>query len=85
MTNTKLLNDKITKSGLKRNFIAEKLGLSYYGLKLKIDNENEFKASEISALCDLLNIKTVEEKESIFFTNKVDYKSTKVKKGAKDE
>lgn len=67
MTNTKLLNDKIIESGLKKNFIAEKLGLSYYGFKLKIDNENEFKASEISILCDLLNIKTSSEKESIFF------------------
>lgn len=56
-------------SGLKKNFIAEQLGLTSYGLKLKTDNVNEFKASEISALCDLLNIKTAKEKESIFFAD----------------
>lgn len=69
MTNTDLLNKKIMESGLKKNFIAEQLGLTSYGLKLKTDNVNEFKASEISALCDLLNIKTAKEKESIFFAD----------------
>ena len=38
MTNTKLLNEKIVESGLKRKFIAEKLGLSTYGLQRKIEN-----------------------------------------------
>lgn len=69
MTNTKLLNEKIAESGLKRKFIAEKLGLSTYGLQRKIENVTEFKASEISALCDVLDIKTVTEKEKIFFAN----------------
>jgi hypothetical protein len=69
MTNTKLLNEKIVESGLKRKFIAEKLGLSTYGLQRKIENVTEFKASEISALCDVLDIKTVTEKEKIFFAN----------------
>lgn len=69
MTNTKLLNEKIVESGLKRKFIAEKLGLSTYGLQRKIENISEFKASEISALCDILDIKTVTEKEKIFFAN----------------
>lgn len=69
MTNTKLLNEKIVESGLKRKFIAEKLGLSTYGLQRKIENISEFKASEISALCDVLDIKTVTEKEKIFFAN----------------
>lgn len=69
MTNTKLLNEKIAESGLKRKFIAEKLGLSTYGLQRKIENVTEFKASEISALCDVLDIKTATEKEKIFFAN----------------
>ena len=69
MTNTKLLNEKIAESGLKKKFIADKLGLSTYGLQRKIENVTEFKASEISALCDVLDIKTVTEKEKIFFAN----------------
>ena len=69
MTNTKLLNEKIAESGLKRKFIAEKLGLSTYGLQRKIENVTEFKSSEISALCDVLDIKNATEKEKIFFAN----------------
>ena len=67
MTNTELLNQKIEMSGYKRSFIAKQLGLSAYGLAKKIQNETEFKASEINALCVLLNIVSPEEKEAIFF------------------
>lgn len=67
MTDTELLMRKIDESGLKRSFIAKKLGLSPYGLSKKINNENEFKGSEIKLLCRLLNIKTLTEKEAIFF------------------
>lgn len=67
MTNTELLNQKIELSGYKRSFIAKQLGLSAYGLAKKIQNETEFKASEINALCILLNIVCPEEKEAIFF------------------
>lgn len=72
MTNTTLLEEYIKKSGLKKNYIAKKLKLSPYGLTKKIRNENEFKTSEIHVLCELLNIKTLEKKESIFFAKKVD-------------
>lgn len=67
MTNTELLNEKIEMSGYKRSYIAKVLGLSAYGLAKKIQNETEFKASEINALCGLLNIVKPEEKEAIFF------------------
>ena len=67
MTNTTLLNERIEKSGYKRSYIAKALGLSAYGLAKKIQNESEFKASEINALCGLLKIESPEEKEAIFF------------------
>lgn len=67
MTNTKLLNEHIEKSGYKKSYIAKVLGLSAYGLAKKIQNETEFKASEINALCGLLGIVKPEEKEAIFF------------------
>ena len=67
MTNTELLNEKIEMSGYKRSYLAKQLGLSAYGLAKKIQNETEFKASEINALCVLLNIVSPEEKEAIFF------------------
>lgn len=70
MTNTQLLVAAIEKSGYKRSYIAKAIGLkSAYSLALKIDNRNEFKASEINALCELLNISTLEERHAIFFAN----------------
>ena len=54
MTDSAALRDIIGKTGLKYRFIAEQLNLSPYGLAKKIDNKNEFKASEIVTLSDLL-------------------------------
>ena len=67
MTNTKLLIQFINNSGLKKGKIAETLGISLFTLKRKIKNETEFKQSEIQKLCELLNINTAAEKESVFF------------------
>lgn len=68
MTNTELLEEKINKSGYKKSHIAKTIGLkSTLGLAKKIRNENEFKASEIDALCVLLKIDTLEERDLIFF------------------
>lgn len=70
MTNTELLEQKIDASGYKKSYIAKAIGLkSTFGLSKKIRNETEFKATEINALCELLNIDTLEEKELIFFAN----------------
>lgn len=67
MTNTKLLEEVIEKSGYKKSYIAKKIGLSAFGLANKINNVTEFKTSEINGLCELLNIHDLEEKEKIFF------------------
>lgn len=72
MTNTELLRQKINEHGLKQGFVAEKLGITSYGLAKKINNDSEFKASEIQILCDLLNITSLREKEAIFFNVEVD-------------
>ena len=66
MTNTELLEKRIAESGYKKSFIASKIGKSTYALSLKINNKNEFKASEITILCDLLGIED-QERMSIFF------------------
>ena len=72
MTNTKALREKIAERGLKLKFVAEKVGLSYQGFQNKIENKSDFTTTEISTLCELLNITSLKEKESIFFANKVD-------------
>lgn len=68
MTNTELLKDKIHESGLKYGYIADKLGISRTSLYLKVNGNKEFNQREISILCELLQIKSLEEKELIFFT-----------------
>lgn len=72
MTNTDILKGLIRKKGLKLKFVAEYLGLSNYGFQLKVENKKEFKTSEVSALCDLLEINSLEDKENIFFCRMVD-------------
>ena len=66
MTNTNLLRSKIDESGYKLQFLAEKCGLTYFGFMKKVNNETEFKASEIKTLKKLLNL-TNEEANKIFF------------------
>nr|WP_293994495.1 toxin-antitoxin system, antitoxin component, Xre family protein [uncultured Fusobacterium sp.] len=66
MINTKLLKRKIDESGYRFSWIAKQLNLSPYGLRKKVDGENEFKVSEVSKICKLLNISD-EERENIFF------------------
>lgn len=52
-------------------YVAEYLGLSPYGFQLKVENKQEFKTSEVAALCDLLEIESLDEKENIFFAKKM--------------
>lgn len=71
MTNTVALKELIRKKGLKVKYVAEYLGLSAYGFQLKVENKQEFKTSEVSALCELLEINSLIEKEEIFFNKKM--------------
>lgn len=66
MTNTKLLRDKIDSSGLKIGYIAEQINLTYQGFLNKLNNETEFKASEIKMLQSILGL-TNKERDAIFF------------------
>ena len=67
MTNTTLLRQKIDESGYKLQFLAEKCGLTYFGFMKKVNNETEFKASEVMILKELLHL-TDDEVMEIFFT-----------------
>lgn len=71
MINTKMLRDKINDAGYKLQFVAEKCGLTYFGFMKKVNNETEFKASEIMILKVLLNL-TDKEVNQIFFALEVD-------------
>lgn len=67
MTDTVLLEQKISESGLKKIHISSLIGLSPYGLAKKITNETEFKTSEVNKLCEILGIYDLAEKDRIFF------------------
>ncbi len=72
MTDGTALRQLIADKGIKLKFIAEKLGISPYGLTLKLDGKNEFKAREIATMCEILNITSLKEKERIFFAQTVE-------------
>lgn len=66
MTNTALLEQYIKASGYKKSYIAMQLGITPYALAMKINNESEFKASEMTTIGKLLNIDAA-TRDAIFF------------------
>lgn len=54
MTDTVRLRKTVEDSGLKKSFIAEKLGITYQGYYKKESGQSEFTASEIAILQRLL-------------------------------
>lgn len=75
MTNSDKLSDEITDSGITITAIARKIGITREGFYKKLNNETEFKASEISALQKILNLSN-EKRDEIFFAKDVELKST---------
>lgn len=71
MTNTKKLRALILERGLIQEQVAAHLGITTASLNYKINNKREFKASEIHALIELLEIKD-EDVNGIFFALDVD-------------
>lgn len=72
MTNTTELNRLIHESGLTKSYISDKLGISLYSFQQKRENKSQFTAEQIKILCNLLDIRSLKEKERIFFATKVD-------------
>lgn len=68
MINSAKLREIIKKKGLKYGFLAEELGITSYSLKKKIDNETDFKMSEVQELCNILKVNSKMLKE-IFLHN----------------
>ena len=69
MTNKEELEIAILRAGLTKHEVAKKLGLSDMGFYKKLNNQTEFKASEIAALQKMLHIQSINE---IFFAEKVE-------------
>ena len=68
MTNVDLLQRKVADSGLRNAFIAKRLGISRSAWYNKLKGDSKFTAEEIKALCDILHITSLREREDIFFS-----------------
>ena len=66
MTNKELLEEAIRKSGLKKGYIAQQVGLTPAGLLNCLNNKAEFKVSQVHKLCELLNLDQ-DQRTAIFF------------------
>ena len=76
MTDSEKLKAIIAERGYELRNVAELMDLSAKELQLRVDNRKEFRSGEVAALCDILDISSVEEKRDIFFTNEDDLKSS---------
>lgn len=70
MTDTEKLQRVIIRSGYKKEFLADKLGITVQSLLNKITNRTEFNATQIESLCELLSI-DVNERMAIFFKSEL--------------
>lgn len=66
MTDTRALRTAIKAAGLTYKKIAQALGIAAYTLQMKIDNDTEFKVSEVDKISQMLGF-TLEQKDAIFF------------------
>lgn len=66
MTDSELLEKIIKESGLKKEKIAKHVGITAPWLRKKINNETEWKISEVRGICELLNI-DAQGRENVFF------------------
>lgn len=69
MTNTKMLEEYISASGLRKDFISSSLNLTLQGFLNKLNGKTEFKQSEICKLSKILKIPNGKVRE-IFLTAK---------------
>lgn len=79
MTDTSLLNAAIAKIGITKKELVKALGLTYAGFWKKLNNQSEFKATEIKRIQRLLHLNDA-ERDHIFLPRIVIENHQKVKK-----
>lgn len=68
--NFKLLESVINEKGIKKSFVADKIGISRQSFYLKLNGEREFSQKEIAGLRDVLGLSD-KQFLSIFFDDEV--------------
>lgn len=79
MTDTELLNGYIQKSGFKKTYIAKVAGIPQGSFSKKIKNKRKFTPDEIVALCKILGIKTLRDRDAVFFCRKSSHSGYRLK------
>lgn len=74
MVNSEMLNGIIRESGLKREVVARRLGMSTTSLSSKVEGRTAFKSDEIESLMLLFNL-SMAQIFDIFFSQKRDLNS----------
>ena len=70
MVNSNMLKKKIDDSWMKIKYVAVQIGLTPAGFYKKINNESEFKVSEVVAITRVLGLSS-NERDEIFFGSDV--------------
>lgn len=69
MLDRELLEEKIRQKGVKKGYLAERIGVSRTTFCAMLRNETEFKVSQIKVLCEILDIQDDETLKAIFFAH----------------
>jgi DNA-binding phage protein len=75
MTDSNLLRQAIVGAGYQYGKFASEIGLSRHGFLKKLNNESEFKISEMVNICRVLNL-DMDTREKIFFKKEVEEMGT---------
>lgn len=70
MFDAKRFDDAVQKSGLKKQYIAKKIGISYDSLRKKMSGELKWKVDEALAVSTILRMSKA-ERDAIFFASDV--------------
>ena len=70
LVNTQLLDEAIKQSGKSKSHLASKCNMSIQSFRLKRLNIYPFTTDDVEVLCNELNIKTLVQKDKIFFAKK---------------
>lgn len=76
MVDTQLLDERISASGKKKSYLADRLGITVQTLRRKMKNEFSFTTDEVTGLCDELDITDMSDLQLIFFKRNVEKTST---------
>ena len=66
VVDTQYLEELISASGIKKTYLAEKIGCTIQTLRRKIIGESDFTMKEVDVICSELGITKLSDKEKIF-------------------